>query len=434
MNPIQSEWGKSFLAEVSFRQLNCCRICKAPFFPETLKLMDTPLANELYSSRESSLDAEAFPLELVMCSLCSHIQLRDIVSPERLFSNYVYRSGTSTFFRKHFFDLAQELSNLVPKGSLVVEVGSNDGFLLGQLESCGLKAVGIEPSEQLASLSRSLGFSVKTGYLSTDLAQEVTKEYGTVSAVVGNNVFAHIDDLLDAFLIVNEMLTNNGLFMFEVADFASLVKNGLFDTIYHEHMSYHTVKGLLKLAELSNFSIEKVDEIEPHGGSLRFLLRKDGREAIASASVIQRVAMENDEGLDHPKVFKTIKGGILKKRESLSEALAENSGVLKFVGYGAPAKLVTFCYQMGLGPQSLEYVIDDNELKQGLFIPGLGYSIVSSSYLERRFHSEWENYAISFLIFPWNLSLEIEDRLRVWAPPGSTIIKAFPNVTRSYLK
>ncbi|NDA39608.1 MAG: SAM-dependent methyltransferase, partial [Actinobacteria bacterium] len=129
-----------------YKNLQFCRICGGPFDSKSLKLVDTPLANELYQTKSASLEADKFPLELVICLSCFHVQLRDIVSPERMFSNYVYRSGTSSFFRNHFSNLALEVSKRIPQGSLVVEVGSNDGFLLGELNKVGFKAIGIEPS------------------------------------------------------------------------------------------------------------------------------------------------------------------------------------------------------------------------------------------------------------------------------------------------
>lgn len=416
------------MAENDYRELKACRICGGNFDSNSLKLVDTPLANELYTSRQSSLKAEKFPLELVICKDCSHVQLKHIVSSSRLFSNYVYRSGTSNFFRQHFTELASTLQEFISVGSLVIEVGSNDGFLLGRLQDKGLKALGIEPSEQLAHISRESGATVINDYLSPKIVEEITMNYGKASAVVGNNVFAHIDNLLLSFQMVNALLEDGGVFIFEVADFEKLVEKGLFDTIYHEHMSYHTTIGLLKLAELSDFSIEKVNEIEPHGGSLRFLLRKGRREQIIGESVEIRLEREKKLGLDSSTVFATIANTILEKKKVLNEVLSNSSGQLKYIGYGAPAKLVTFCYQMGLTTEHLEYVIDDNEFKQNHFVPGLGYEVVSSEKVEEFAKKELSGVPLAFIVFPWNLGPEIIEKLSKWAPSKSYIVKAFPAV------
>jgi len=416
------------LGEGDYRQLKTCRICGGNFDSRSLRLVDTPLANELYETKEDSLEAEKFPLELVICKDCSHVQLKHIVSPQRLFSKYVYRSGNSTFFQKHFAGLAASLKNQLPKGSLVIEVGSNDGFLLGELEKIGMKSVGIEPSEQLANFSRDSGRTAKTGYLNQDVVDEIIEEFGRAEAVVGNNVFAHIDDLLSAFKLVNELLKEGGLFIFEVADFEKLVENGLFDTIYHEHMSYHTAIGLLKLSKLSNFSLEEVSEIEPHGGSLRFSLRKGWKEGKHGITVENRIKRERKIGLDKSSIFQDIERDIAQKRSDLNRVLSNTSSQVKLVGYGAPAKLVTFCYQMGLKPGDLEYIIDDNEFKQNSFIPGLAYKVVSVNQIKELISKVWKDSPLSFLIFPWNLSSEIVEKLSKWAPPGSYIVKAFPAI------
>jgi SAM-dependent methyltransferase len=351
-----------------------------------------------------------------------------------MFSNYVYRSGTSNFFRSHFSNLALDVSKRVPKGSLVVEVGSNDGFLLSELEKVGFRAIGIEPSDKLATLSRSLGTKTKTGYLSTEVVADILKESGEAAAIIGNNVFAHIDDLLQAFKLVNESLKIDGIFIFEVADFSRLVQKGLFDTVYHEHMSYHTVKGLLRLAELSNFIIEEVFEIEPHGGSLRFLLRKGGKESQVGQSVQKRITLEEEQGLDKATVFDQIRQIIATKKIELGKTLENTILENKLIGYGAPAKLVTFCYQLGIEPETLSYVIDDNEFKQNSFIPGLGFEVVSPHKIQNLIARDWSNFSLAFLVFPWNLSTEILKRLSDWAPVGSSVITAFPKVERNQLR
>lgn len=416
------------MAESDYRQLEVCRICGGNFDSLSLRLVDTPLANELYKSKDESLQAEKFPLEVVMCSRCHHVQLKHIVSPQRLFTNYVYRSGTSNFFQRHFAELASHLGDLLPKGSLVVEVGSNDGFLLGELERHGIKPVGIEPSEQLANFSRDCGRTVKQGYLTQAVVEEIAEEFGKADAVIGNNVFAHIDDLLSAFILVNTLLKEGGLFIFEVADFEKLVRQGLFDTIYHEHMSYHTAIGLLTLSNLSDFSVEEVSEIDPHGGSLRFSLRKGRKEAKHGVTVKNRIRKEKQLGLDKSSIFQAIEKTMSQKKVDLNKVLSNTIGQVRFVGYGAPAKLVTFCYQMGLQPSDLEYIIDDNEFKQNSYIPGLGYKVVSVSQLLDALGKECNESALAFLIFPWNLSEEIIGKLSKWAPGGSYVVQTFPSV------
>lgn len=418
------------LPNEDYRELQACRICSGEFARTSLKLVDTPLANELYSSKAESLAAQTFPLEVVICELCKHVQLKHIVSPRRLFDNYVYRSGTSKFFNAHFTSLAKFISNKLSGGSgLVVEVGSNDGFLLGELKKENLRAVGIEPSDTLVRHSRGIGLEVKQGYLDNDIVESILNELGPTDVVVGNNVFAHIDDLVSAFQLVERLLKDEGLFIFEVADFAKLVETGIFDTIYHEHMSYHTVLGLMKLSELSGFRVIDVFEIAPHGGSLRIVLAKIQSSHTASSRVDSRIDYERENQLDSPAAFRKIDHDIKKRKLELQNLLLGLTNN-QLIGYGAPAKLVTFAYQMDLKSDQIDYVIDDNELKQGSFIPGMGYEIIPTSRVNEILLEGMRIENLSILIFPWNLSGEIVDKMKTWCPPGTFMFRAFPTVTK----
>lgn len=420
----------NFSSNEDYRELRVCRICSGEFAKTSLKLVDTPLANELYKSKAESLEAQTFPLEVVICEMCKHVQLKHIVSPKRLFDNYVYRSGTSSFFKAHFVSLAKFISSKISgETGLVVEVGSNDGFLLGELKKRNLRAVGIEPSEKLVSHAREVGLEVKQGYLDNDSVESILSEFGPADVVVGNNVFAHIDDLVLAFQLVQRLLKDEGLFVFEVADFGKLVETGIFDTIYHEHMSYHTASGLMKLSELSGLKVIEIFEIEPHGGSLRFVLSKFQSSYIKSPRVDSRIAYELDNQLVTPAVFSRVANDIERRKQELQKLLLGLTSN-QLIGYGAPAKLVTFAYQMDLKGDKIEYVIDDNELKQGHFVPGMGYEIISTSRIKEMIleGSKFENLRI--LLFPWNLSKEIFDKMKTWCPAGTFMFRAFPTVTK----
>ena len=411
-----------------FRELQACRICSGRFAKDSLPLVATPLANELYESREAALMAQIFPLEVVICEICKHVQLKHIVSPRRLFDNYVYRSGTSFFFQNHFASLAAFISrNISTKRGIVVEVGSNDGCLLEELQKQNLVAVGVEPSEKLVAHSRTSGLNVKHGYLDDETVAAIIEEYGLADVVVGNNVFAHIDDMVSAFQKVCNLLKSEGLFVFEVADFAKLIENGIFDTIYHEHMSYHTATGLLRLLELSNLKAVDVFEIEPHGGSLRFVVARADSSIKVNARVDERLDYESRMEVDKANVFSKINKDIQKRKEELRKLLsrAERN---QLIGYGAPAKLVTFSYQMGLEDYQIKYVVDDNELKQGHYIPGLGYEVVSAAKINDLIIGELKSSGLSILLFPWNLSKEILEKVKSWAPKGTLIVRAFPEV------
>ena len=414
------------------KTLTNCRLCTGEFFEKTLKLKSTPPANELYPTQESAKAAEKFPLEVVMCQKCRHVQLKHIVSPKRLFDDYVYKSGTSKFFNEHFDKLASKILSEFPVNSYVLEIGSNDGILLASLNKRGIKSIGIEPSEYLAKECINRNLNVYNAYLDEKIVGQITQSHGKASIVLGNNVFAHIEDMKTAFNNVFEILEDSGIFVFEVAHFKYILTDGLFDTIYHEHMSYHTAIALEGFAIASGFKLFRIEEISSHGGSLRFYLSKNN-DKLEEPSVEQ---IKNDElnfGLNKVEVLTFIEDKIKETKESASLMLKNiGSGDNKvFVGYGAPAKVVTFLAQMELEDINLIGIIEDNKDKQNRFLPGSGFSIKSLEEIQKLTSMNKSNeLCLSFLIFPWNLKKEIIEKLSKWVPKNSNAVVFFPKVEK----
>jgi len=414
------------------KTLSNCRLCTGNFFEKTLKLKSTPPANELYPTKDSAKKAEKFPLEVVMCQKCRHVQLKHIVSPKRLFDEYIYKSGTSKFFNEHFDSLASKIDSEFPVNNYVLEVGSNDGVLLTSLNKRGIKSIGIEPSEYLARECINRNLNVYNSYLDETTVVKITQSHGKASIVLGNNVFAHIEDMKGAFKNVFEILEDSGIFIFEVAHFKYILTDGLFDTIYHEHMSYHTATALESFATASGFKIFRIEEISSHGGSLRFYLSKN-HDKLNEPSV---ELIKNDEiklGLNQVEALSLIEDKIKETKESAARmikdiGLGDNT---VFVGYGAPAKVVTFLAQMELEEINLIGVIEDNVEKQNRFLPGSGFAIKSLEEMKKLISmNESNEVCLNFLIFPWNLKKEIVEKLSKWVPKNSNAVVFFPKVEK----
>ena len=414
------------------KTLSNCRLCTGNFFEKTLKLKSTPPANELYPTKDSAKKAEKFPLEVVMCQKCRHVQLKHVVSPKRLFDEYIYKSGTSKFFNEHFDSLASKIASEFPVNNYVLEVGSNDGVLLTSLNKRGIKSIGIEPSEYLAKECINRNLNVYNSYLDETTVVKITQSHGKASIVLGNNVFAHIEDMKGAFKNVFEILEDSGIFIFEVAHFKYILTDGLFDTIYHEHMSYHTATALESFATASGFKIFRIEEISSHGGSLRFYLSKN-HDKLKEPSV---ELIKNDElklGLNQVEALSLIEDKIKETKESAARmikdiGLGDNT---VFVGYGAPAKVVTFLAQMELEEINLIGVIEDNVEKQNRFLPGSGFAIKSLEEMKKSISvNESNEVCLNFLIFPWNLKKEIVEKLSKWVPKNSNAVVFFPKVEK----
>lgn len=413
---------------LNFKTLTACRICGGSFSEENLVLTPTGLANELYIDRLQAISAERFPLEVVMCEDCKHFQLRHIVNAKRLFSDYIYRSGTSTFFQTHFESLADRILKLLEiKTPKILEVGSNDGLLLSSLKERGINAVGIEPSKALVDECNKQGLKVIHGFLNSEIVEIAKTQWGTFDVVVGNNVFAHIDDLYAAFLDVYNLLESNGFFIFEVADFLQIKKKGIFDSIYHEHMSYHTLTGLEDLAKRTNFTISNFDYVDSHGGSFRFILQK-GNNRRRSQTVENRLQQEKHEGLSSASILTEINKLISSKKLKVQIFLESMVETEICFGYGAPAKAVTFITEMGLHNIDLKGIVDDNVWKQGKYLPVSGIQILSKDDALGMLNQSINQTATNFLVFPWNLGPDLLTKLRTWAPKNSKFIRFFPDL------
>ena len=396
-----------------------------------MKLGSTPPANQLATTFESATSMERFPLEVVICKECKHLQLRDIIDPKILFAEYIYKSGTSETFVKHFAELAKTIKNLESPNNFVLEVGSNDGTLLEALSSAGFTPIGIEPSKILVSESNKLGRQTIESYFDSATMSQITNKFGKPGVIVGNNVFAHIDDLSTAFSCAAEYLHEDGFFIFEVAEASKILTTGIFDTIYHEHMSYHTVIALQHFSSKHGFVIYDVQKVSTHGGSLRVFLRKnkfkENTELIQSLILEEQILGLNDETAIE-KIDQHIKRIKLEAQNLFTTYL--NKPGIKIFGYGAPAKVVTFLAALDLENLPIVGIIDDNKHKQGKFLPGSGVRVISSQEMQMELALDPSIIELVCLIFPWNLGPEVSTKLKSWMPSGSSIITFFPSINK----
>ncbi len=407
------------------RHVENCRLCGGVLFSDQLVLNPTPLANELSESADAATKAEIFPLTVAMCSECSHVQLVDLITSERLFDGYAYQSGTSTYFRNHFAEFASTTSKFAGSKP-ILEIGSNDGTLLQAFADLGLRCVGIEPSEQLVEKCVQSGLDARVGYFDESAVKNLVDEFGQFDLVVANNVLAHVDNLRQVFQDIFNSLSPEGVCIFEVAHLLSMVEQGTFDSIYHEHMSYHSLTSLTKFCNSIGFTIFDVQLVSSHGGSIRVFISKNPRIDIQD-SVGMLLEVELSSGLTSPNVLHTIKSRILNLKLEIDNYLNFNKSSAKRItfGFGAPAKLVTFISETRLYEQDLSFIVDDNPLKQGKFIPIWAIPVIAKTQAEKMIAeiiSDDPGIKIRVIIFPWNLSLEIIEKLSEWLPKGTEVL------------
>ncbi|CCQ75491.1 class I SAM-dependent methyltransferase [Magnetospira sp. QH-2] len=401
-----------------------CRLCGSRHLEPVFSLTPTPPANALVSADQVGQPQAVYPLDLFFCTDCGHLQLLDVVDPALLFENYVYVSGTSPSFVRHFQDYAGALItgfNLAPD-SLVVDIGSNDGTLLKAFKDQGLRVMGVDPAKDIAAKATADGVPTLAEFFSLETARRITGEVGQASVVTANNVFAHADDLAGIVEGVRELLAPDGLFSFEVSYLMDVFEKTLFDTIYHEHLSYHSLKPLCRFLDAQGMQPVKVERPETHGGSLRVISQLKGGARSVDSSVSALVDLEEQKGLDRAETFRGYGAQIDQLRDDLGSLLGDLKARNKVIAaFGAPAKATTLMYHFGLGSGVIDFIVDDSPLKQGLFSPGFHIPILPVTAL-------YERMPDYVLILAWNFATPIMKNNQRYREAGGQFIVPLPKL------
>ncbi len=409
---------------VSCRRRSDCRLCGAKDLELVFQLAPTPPANAFIRRTDPKKDQEKFPLDLFLCRACGHLQLRDVVDPAVLFEHYVYVSGTSPVFVKHFQEYAGDLMSrfALKKGGLVVDIGSNDGTLLRFFKEAGMKTLGVDPAQEIAEAANAAGIETINDFFTPELAAAIRKEHGPAAAVTANNVFAHADDLKGVLEGVRALLADEGIFACEVSYLADMVRGTLFDMIYHEHVAYHAAAPLKRFLEANGFELLEAVKVETHGGSLRAIAQKKGGPRRSGKSVGERLAEEEALGLSKPETFKAFARQIEARKTELLDLIKKlKAEGKKIAGFGAPAKATTLMHHFGLGQDVLDFIVDDSPWKQGLLSPGLHIPVVTAEELRK----SKPDY---LLILAWNFAEPIMKKNKAFADAGGHFIVPLPKV------
>lgn len=401
-----------------------CRLCGSKRLTEVVRLAPTPPANAFVSASELDKTQERFPLDVFFCDDCAHVQILDVVDPRILFEHYVYVSGTSPVFVKHFEDYAAfVMDRFKPAaGGLVLDIGSNDGTLLSFFQKAGMRVLGIDPAQEISAEATARGIPTICGFFGADKGAEIAAQHGKAEVITANNVFAHIDDLSGVVDGVRGLLSPSGVFVFEVSYLVDVFEKTLFDTIYHEHLDYHSVKPLVRFFAAKGMELIEAVRVDSHGGSLRGIAQLKGGPRPVGASVGELVALEEKLGLDKAATLAKFAADIEALGAELNALLKRLKAEGKRIGaFGAPAKATTLMYHFGIGPELVDFIIDDSPLKQGLYSPGMHIPVVSSA----------EGFAKApdyLVILAWNFAAPIIAKNAAFREGGGKFIVPIPKV------
>jgi len=409
--------------KVTMFRRDTCRLCAAPKPELVMRLAPTPPANAFVPRERINEAQKQYPLDVYFCLSCGHVQLLDVVDPEILFRDYVYVSSTSPVFVEHFRKYAEEVLKLVtpPQGALVVEIGSNDGTLLRFFRERGMRVLGIDPAREIAKRATSSGIETLPMFFTADLAQRIRQEYGRAAIIAANNVFAHADDLADITEGIRALLIPDGVYVFEVSYLADVIEKTLFDTIYHEHVSYHSVKPLDAFFRRHGMELIDTQRVVTHGGSLRGTVQLRRGPRPVSPAVAELTALEVALGLDRAATFKAFADQIDRVGVRLGRVLSDFKAQGKTIaGYGAPAKATTLLFHFNLG-NVLDFIVDDSPLKQGLFSPGYHIPVLPPQAI-------YDRRPDDLRILAWNFAEPIMKNHKKFLDQGGHFIIPLPQI------
>lgn len=402
-----------------------CRGCNGTQLKKFLELGPQPLANSFLKTPEEFDKELFFPLDVYFCETCSLVQIMDVIDPEVLFRNYIYVTGTSDTIAKHNIAYASTVVEYVniDNSGLVVEVASNDGSLLKCFQKQNVKTLGIEPAINIAEMARAEGVETVAEFFNYDTAVTVREQYGPAKAVIGNNVFAHVDGTQDFLRGAAHLLDENGLVIVEVPYLGEFMDRLEYDTVYHEHICYFSITALLHLCDEVGLSIVRVDHVPVHGGSIRMYAGSKSDYPDHAPVVMAEAESEADQGLTCFARYEKFAQDVRKNRESLLALLnqlkAEGKSV---VGYGAPAKGNTLLNYCDITTDLVPYTVDKSPLKVGLYTPGMHLPVKPVETLLE----EQPDYV---LILAWNFADEIMRQQQEYKARGGRFITPLPEPT-----
>ena len=384
-----------------------------------------PIPNGFLKKEDISFLEEKFELSCLFCESCGLVQLSKVVNPILMFKNYVYVTSMARVMMNNFSSLSYQIYKgyKLNKQSLVVDIGSNDGSLLTFFKNYGTKVLGVDPAKNLSKIALMKGIPTETRLFNSSSAKLIRKKYGFADVITATNVVAHIDNLHALFEGVSILLKKNGAFVTEFPYFVDLFKKNEFDTIYHEHLSYFSLKPWMKLIDLFGFEVVSVQKLSIHGGSIRLVhQRKDKARKSILKTVKYLISVEENYEIYSKKALLQFANRVENMKSELMSLLTDLKRKRKrIVGYGAAAKGNVLANYFGIDTGILDYIVDSTPYKQGLFTPGTHIPIFGESKLAE----DKPDYA---LIFAWNFADEIIEKERNFRKNGGKFIIPIPKI------
>lgn len=403
-----------------------CRHCNSKLENEFIDLGNAPPSNNYVSQDNLELQEKSYPLRVMVCSNCWLVQTEDFSDADELFTDeYAYFSSTSISFLEHAKNYVSEITKFLKlnQNSFVVELASNDGYLLKNFVELGIPCLGIEPTKSTANVSRQKGIETIEEFFGIDCAKKLSQDK-KADLIIGNNVYAHVPDINDFTAGIKELLSPDGTVTLEFPHLVELIQNNQFDTIYHEHYSYLSLFSASQIFNKAGLKIYKVDKLQTHGGSLRIYGCHKENNMLIDKSYNDLINKEIKLGISDINFYKNFNKIAEKIKDEFYQFLIDCKEKDLFVcAYGAAAKGNTLLNYCGIKDNLINFVCDAAEAKQNKFLPGSKIPIVHPDVLKN------EKKIDFVIIFPWNIADEVIAKLDYLKANGTKFVMAIPKLT-----
>jgi SAM-dependent methyltransferase len=404
---------------------NCCRFCGAELNRTFVDLGRSPLANSFLSAEDVSRGEVFYPLHVYVCERCLLVQLQEFERAENIFRDYLYFSSYSDLWLRHSRDYVEQMSRryALDDRSLVVEVASNDGYLLQYFKEGRVGVLGVEPAANVAKVAQDKGIATEVAFFGAETAHRLADAGKTADLIAANNVLAHVPDINDFVAGFKILLKPIGTATFEFPHFLNLIKERQFDTIYHEHFSYLSLLVVERIFAKYGLRVYDVELLPTHGGSLRLFVCHAAAPFQRLSNVDDLIKIERAASLDRIETYAGFEPAVIDIKCGLLAFLIEaRKGGKSVVGYGAPAKGNTLLNYCGVGPELVAYTVDISPHKQGRYLPGVQIPIYAPEHI-------FETKPDYVLILPWNIKDEITERMSGIRQWGGKFVTAVPTLT-----
>jgi SAM-dependent methyltransferase len=411
------------MATEAIRHDKSCRLCGSHHTATVFHLTPTPPEDQFVSKEQLHVPQDVYPLDLALCEACGYVHLPYVLSPEISYPDYIYVTKVTLGLRNHYQEYAGEILTMMQpiNDALVVDLGSNDGSMLEAFKKRGMKVLGVEPAQAIGKAANDAGIPTIVEFFTDRVTEHIIRKHGKASIVTANYMYANIDDLLTFTRNVAKLLAEDGVFVVQTGYHPEQMKVKMFDYIYHEHFSYFTLKVLRYLFARCGLELIDAQKTPAKGGSIRTVAQLAGGTRPVSERVAEIIREEETAGMERTDTYFEFATAIDSVKNEILDLLHKLKAEGKrMVGYGASHSTTTLTYQFGLA-QFMEYLVDDNPIKKGLYSPGYHLPVFPSQKL----YQDKPDYVI---MLAWQYQEPIIARNKQFSEQGGTFIVPLPEI------